>query len=67
MDSGFILTAFPSGSFNNLKVNAPDSGNALAGVPSTQISSGRFVKAAYYSNGCPEVISEAIKASFKVQ
>lgn len=39
-----------SGRFNNLKVNAPDSGNALAGVPSNQISSGRFVKAAFYSN-----------------
>jgi penicillin V acylase-like amidase (Ntn superfamily) len=39
-----------SGSFNHLKVSAPDSGNALAGVPSSQISSGRFVKAAFYSN-----------------
>jgi len=38
------------GKFNNLKVSAPDSGSALAGLPSTQISSGRFVKAAYYSN-----------------
>jgi len=39
-----------SGTFGSLKVNAPDSGNALAGLPSTQISSGRFVKAAFYSN-----------------
>jgi len=39
-----------TGRFNGLKVNAPDSGNALAGVPSIQISPGRFVKAAYYSN-----------------
>lgn len=39
-----------SGQFNKLKVEAPDSGNALAGLPSTQISAGRFVKAAYYSN-----------------
>ena len=38
-----------SGTFGNLKVSAPDSGNALAGLPSTQISSGRFVKAAYYT------------------
>ena len=35
--------------FGNLKVSAPDSGNALAGLPSTQISSGRFVKAAFYT------------------
>jgi penicillin V acylase-like amidase (Ntn superfamily) len=39
-----------SGQFNKLKVNAPDSGNALAGLPSTQISSGRFVKGAFYTN-----------------
>jgi len=39
-----------TGGFNGLKVNAPDSGNALAGVPSIQISPGRFVKAAFYSN-----------------
>lgn len=38
-----------SGQFGKLKVTAPDSGNALAGVPSTQISYGRFVKAAYYT------------------
>jgi len=37
------------GQFGQLKVNAPDSGNALAGVPSSQISAGRFVKAAFYS------------------
>ncbi len=36
------------GRFGKLKVTAPDSGNALEGVPSTQISAGRFVKAAYY-------------------
>jgi choloylglycine hydrolase len=30
-------------------VGAPDSGNALAGVPSSQISAGRFVKAAFYT------------------
>jgi penicillin V acylase-like amidase (Ntn superfamily) len=37
------------GQFNRLAVTAPDSGNALDGVPSTQISAGRFVKAAYYT------------------
>ena len=38
------------GQFYKLRVTAPDSGNALAGVPSTQISPGRFVKAAFYAN-----------------
>ena len=38
------------GKFNNFKVSAPDSGNALAGLPSDQTSAGRFVKAAYYTN-----------------
>ena len=37
------------GRFNHLKVSAPDSGNALVGVPSDQTSAGRFVKAAYYT------------------
>lgn len=37
------------GQFGKLKVTAPDSGNALAALPSTQISYGRFVKAAYYT------------------
>ena len=37
------------GQFGKLKVQAPDSGNALAGLPSSQISAGRFVKAAYYT------------------
>jgi len=36
------------GTFGKLKVEAPDSGNALAGLPSSQIAAGRFVKAAYY-------------------
>lgn len=39
-----------AGQFNDLKVNAPDSGNALGGVPSSQTSPNRFVKAAFYSN-----------------
>jgi penicillin V acylase-like amidase (Ntn superfamily) len=39
-----------SGSFGSLKVSAPDGGNALAGLPSSQISSGRFVKAAFFTN-----------------
>jgi penicillin V acylase-like amidase (Ntn superfamily) len=38
-----------TGQFGSLKVGAPDSGNALAGVPSSQISAGRFVKAAFYT------------------
>lgn len=38
-----------TGQFGQLKVAAPDSGNALANVPSSQISAGRFVKAAYYT------------------
>lgn len=38
------------GKFNNFKVSAPDSGNALVGLPSDQTSAGRFVKAAYYVN-----------------
>lgn len=37
------------GQFGKLKVRAEDCGNALSGLPSTQISSGRFVKAAYYT------------------
>ena len=36
--------------FNQLEVSAPDSGNALVGLPSSQTSAGRFVKAAYYTN-----------------
>jgi penicillin V acylase-like amidase (Ntn superfamily) len=38
-----------TGQFGQFKVSAPDSGNALANVPSSQISAGRFVKAAYYT------------------
>ena len=37
------------GQFGQLKVGAPDSGNTLASVPSSQISAGRFVKAAFYT------------------
>lgn len=37
------------GQFGKLKVRAEDCGNALSGLPSTQISSGRFVKAAFYT------------------
>ena len=36
--------------FNRFKASAPDSGNALVGLPSDQTSAGRFVKAAYYTN-----------------
>jgi len=39
-----------SGSFGSLKVSSPDGGNALAGIPFIQISSGRFVKAAFFTN-----------------
>jgi len=38
-----------SGSFGGLKVSAPDGGNALAGIPFSQISTGRFVKAAFFT------------------
>jgi penicillin V acylase-like amidase (Ntn superfamily) len=38
-----------SGTFGSLKVNPPDGGNALAGLPSSEIASGRFVKAAFYT------------------
>ena len=38
------------GKFNDVEVSAPDSGNALVGLPSNQTSAGRFVKAAYYTN-----------------
>lgn len=38
------------GKFNHLEVSAPDSGNALVGLPSDQTSAGRFVKAAYYTS-----------------
>lgn len=37
-----------AGTFGGLKVEAPDSGSAMASVPSSQIAAGRFVKAAYY-------------------
>jgi penicillin V acylase-like amidase (Ntn superfamily) len=37
------------GQFGQLKVSAPDSGNALANLPSSQIAAGRFVRAAFYS------------------
>lgn len=39
-----------SGQFQALKVEAPDSGGALAGLPSSNTSPDRFVKAAYYAN-----------------
>ena len=39
-----------TGQFNNLKVAASDSGGNMAGLPGTETSVGRFVKAAYYSN-----------------
>ena len=38
-----------SGQFGQLKVSAPDSGNSLANLPSSQIAAGRFVKAAFYT------------------
>ena len=37
------------GQFGKLKVTAPDSGGALAALPSSQVSNGRFVKAAHYT------------------
>ena len=38
-----------SSTFGSLKVSAPDAGNALAGIPFSQISTGRFVKAAFFT------------------
>ncbi len=38
-----------AGKFGNYKVAAYDSGNALGNLPGSQTSSGRFVKAAFYS------------------
>ena len=38
-----------TGQFGQLKVSAPDSGNSLANLPSSQIAAGRFVKAAFYT------------------
>ena len=38
-----------SGQFNKLKVTAPDTGGALRGLPSSNMSADRFIKAAYYS------------------
>lgn len=39
-----------TGKFNNLTVNAYDSGGATAGLPAANNSMGRFVRAAYYAN-----------------
>lgn len=39
-----------SGNFNRLAVSAPDSGGATRGLPASNLSTDRFVKAAYYSN-----------------
>lgn len=39
-----------TGKFSKLNVQAPDSGNALAGLPAANNSVGRFVRAAYYAN-----------------
>ena len=38
-----------TGRFGNVKVNAYDSGNALANLPGSETSPGRFIKAAFYS------------------
>ena len=38
-----------TGQFGQLKVSAPDSGNSLANLPSSQIAAGRFVRAAFYT------------------
>jgi penicillin V acylase-like amidase (Ntn superfamily) len=39
-----------AGQFSKLKVSAPDSGGALASLPSSNMSPDRFVKAAFYVN-----------------
>ncbi|PVB62841.1 linear amide C-N hydrolase [Labrenzia sp. 011] len=44
-----------SGSFNGFKVAQPDSGIATQGLPSSDTSVGRFVKAAYYSTYAQKV------------
>lgn len=41
--------------FNGFKVKQPDSGIATAGLPSSDTSVGRFVRAAYYSNFAEKV------------
>ena len=38
-----------TGQFGKVKVNAYDSGNALANLPGSETSAGRFIKAAFYS------------------
>ncbi|MBL4557865.1 MAG: linear amide C-N hydrolase [Rhodobacteraceae bacterium] len=52
-----------SGQFQALEVEAPDSGGALAGLPSSNTLPDRFVKAAYYANYALEASSpeEAIQ------
>lgn len=39
-----------NGQFNKFKATAPDAGGALRGLPASNISPDRFIKAAYYSN-----------------
>lgn len=39
-----------NGTFNKLAVSAPDSGGATRSLPASNLSTDRFVKAAYYSN-----------------
>lgn len=39
-----------AGKFSKLAVKAPDSGNAMAGLPAANNSMARFVRAAYYAN-----------------
>lgn len=39
-----------TGTFNKLAVRAPDSGGATRSLPASNVSTDRFVKAAYYSN-----------------
>jgi penicillin V acylase-like amidase (Ntn superfamily) len=39
-----------TGQLGKLKLSTPDAGIALTGLPSTETSEGRFVKAAFYAN-----------------
>ena len=39
-----------NGTFNKLAVSAPDAGGATRGLPASNLSTDRFVKAAYYSS-----------------
>lgn len=47
-----------TGKFGDLQVTQPDSGIATAGLPSSNTSVGRFVRAAYYANFAEKTVPE---------